>query len=139
METQFQISKGSSSNTKSNGNSSLPILNQMETDTILDTPIVEAGAVPPFGHYPQFTWNLTFGVQLKGTWSKPGLSKRTSSSMLVGGKATNRTKIPTIRFAARDSRRDRRLATRCGSKGALQVEVDAVPSRQPVRGLSDPR
>ena len=31
METQFQISKGSSSNTKPNGSSSLPILNQMET------------------------------------------------------------------------------------------------------------
>ena len=33
IETQFQISKGSSSNTKSNGNSSLPVLNQFESPT----------------------------------------------------------------------------------------------------------
>ena len=31
MGTQFQMSKGSSSNTKSNENSSLPILNEMDT------------------------------------------------------------------------------------------------------------
>ena len=58
METQFQISKGSSSNTKLNGNSSLPILNQMETHFTWISRYYSRyphrwGGPPltPFGHY----------------------------------------------------------------------------------------
>ena len=51
METQFQISKGSSSNTKSNGNSSLPILNQFECPT--QTPRVCLNRVPLTGSIVQ--------------------------------------------------------------------------------------